>query len=218
LPPQDPKAGSPESPAETAPASSYVVRDRRFWAAPEDVATTPSEDAAAPRYPSYVEQLRAEAEAARREAAAREAELRALAASVQEQVADGLAAAEGRIARDAERRLKRAQSELATGMIEVLDNLQRSLAAAEATPNLPALLEGLRLVEAQFIARLAAYGVEPIATVGEPFDPTCHEAVALVPTGDPAAAGRVAQEVQSGFRSAEGVVRPARVVVAKLAD
>jgi molecular chaperone GrpE len=211
--PSAPAATAPEPSAPAAaPESGFVVRDRRFSAVTAEEAA--EEAATTPRYPSYVEQLQEELAAARRDAAAREAQLRELAAKVEDEVARGVAAAEARIRRDAERRLKRAEGELATGMIEVLDNLQRSLAAASETESPPGLLEGLRLVEAQFLARLAAHGVERIVAVGTPFDPACHEAVGVVPAAA-AEDGQVVQELQSGFRGAEGVVRPARVIVAK---
>jgi len=58
-------------------------------------------------------------------------------------------------------------------------------------------------------------GITPIATVGAPFDPHVHEAVAVVPgTAEQGAESVVVEEVRRGYRQGERVLRPARVVVA----
>ncbi len=57
-------------------------------------------------------------------------------------------------------------------------------------------------------------GVEGFSPKGEPFDPNVHEAMAQMPV-DGAESGTVAEVYQSGYRMADTVIRPARVVVAQ---
>lgn len=101
----------------------------------------------------------------------------------------------------------------------VLDNLERALrhaGAAEAAPE--TLAQGVELVCKQLQEILTRFGVEPIAALGEAFDPHLHEAMARVETdGDPAD-GTVVEEYRKGYLLDGKVLRPALVAVAKVAD
>ena len=84
-------------------------------------------------------------------------------------------------------------------------------AAAEDDP----LLQGVRLVRAELKTALARAGIESFCPLGEVFDPAVHEAVATAeqaPGGSPS--GTVVEVYQDGYRLGEGILRPARVVVA----
>jgi molecular chaperone GrpE len=71
------------------------------------------------------------------------------------------------------------------------------------------------MVRQQFLAKLDGFGVKRIAAEGAPFDPLLHEAVATVPSSDPAADGRVVGVVTHGYRIGDEVLRPALVAVGK---
>jgi molecular chaperone GrpE len=197
----------------------FTVNDRRFWVTGEGEGEGEQDQTAlaagATRVPSYVEQLQAELAAARKEVAERDEKLREYIAAYKEQVVHGLEETKARLKRDADKELQLARGRLVTGLLEVLDNLQRSLGAAGDTRSLDALLEGLRLVESQFLARLGALGLERIPAVGQRFDPTVHDAVTLVPVTDPAQDGVVVSELQAGYRLGDRVLRAARVAVGK---
>jgi molecular chaperone GrpE len=60
-------------------------------------------------------------------------------------------------------------------------------------------------------------GVETIDPEGEPFDPTRHEAMSLLPS-DRAEPGSVVEVIQKGYAIEDRLLRPARVVVAKAPD
>ncbi|MGD0453641.1 MAG: nucleotide exchange factor GrpE [Solirubrobacteraceae bacterium] len=117
-----------------------------------------------------------------------------------------------RVARDAAAARDRGVGSLAKELLPALDNLDRALeAAAEDDP----LLQGVRLVRAELKAALARAGIESFCPLGEPFDPSVHEAVATAeqpPGGRPS--GTVVEVYQDGYRLGEGILRPARVVVA----
>jgi molecular chaperone GrpE len=63
-----------------------------------------------------------------------------------------------------------------------------------------------------FLETLRRYGVERIDPIGEPFDPTLHEAVGHAPSAD-VPAEHVAQVVQAGYMEGDRLLRAARVLV-----
>jgi molecular chaperone GrpE len=117
-----------------------------------------------------------------------------------------------RVAREAAAARDRGVGSLAKELLPALDNLDRALdAAAEDDP----LLQGVRLVRTELKAALARAGIESFCPLGEPFDPSVHEAVATAPQpADGSPSGTVVEVYQDGYRLGEGVLRPARVVVA----
>ena len=92
-------------------------------------------------------------------------------------------------------------------LLPVLDDLDRALEFAEASPE--SIRQGVRAIRDGFFRILAGLGVEEVPGEGEAFDPRYHEAVGLLP-GEP---GKVAKVFQRGFRMGEALVRPARVAV-----
>jgi molecular chaperone GrpE len=73
-------------------------------------------------------------------------------------------------------------------------------------------LDGLRLVRERLLAVLQAGGVTPIPAVGHPFDPYLHIAVGTTSQGD-GVPGTIVAEERRGYRSPEGVLRYADVIV-----
>jgi molecular chaperone GrpE len=78
------------------------------------------------------------------------------------------------------------------------------------------LLEGVRSIATSFQSALTSAGVEPIAAVGEDFNPELHEAVDTEET-DGDMDGKVIQEYSRGFRMGDRLLRPARVKVGRAA-
>jgi molecular chaperone GrpE len=76
------------------------------------------------------------------------------------------------------------------------------------------LAEGLRIVLKQFLDSIDKLGVKRVATVGQPFDPSVHEAIQHLPSTDHPA-GVVLAEVQAGYTLGDRLVRAAMVVVSK---
>lgn len=104
---------------------------------------------------------------------------------------------------------------LALELLPVLDNLERAVQAANVQDNAAkALADGVQMVLKQFLATLEKVGVVPIDAVGQPFDPTLHEAV-FEEESDEFPDGHVIEEMQRGYRLNEKVIRPSMVKVAK---
>jgi molecular chaperone GrpE len=104
----------------------------------------------------------------------------------------------------------RARASLIRELLPVLDNLERALTTA---PDDDPMAEGVRLVLMDMQGVLVRAGVEPIEPQGEKFDPNVHEAL-TTREEEGVDAGIVLDVVQKGYRGADQVIRPARVVVA----
>ena len=116
-----------------------------------------------------------------------------------------------RTARDQDALAARAAERLVQGLLPVLDDLERALAAAEEHEEAK-LEDGVRLVHRALRDALAREGLVEIETNGR-FDPHVHEALLSQPSSEDEE-GSVIEVVQKGYRLGDRVVRPARVVVA----
>jgi molecular chaperone GrpE len=119
-----------------------------------------------------------------------------------------------RIVRDQADMLARAQTNLITRLVDVLDDLDRVAHHSESSSK-EALLEGVELVERKFRQVLESVGLERIDAEGAAFDPATMEALMSVPTEDQAEDEHVAHVMQPGYRFQGTLVRPARVGVKK---
>ena len=111
-------------------------------------------------------------------------------------------------------------SSFARDMLTVADNLQRAQAnlPAEArgdlSPAVRSFIEGVELTERDFLSRLSRFGIRPMDTAGQKFDPNRHEALFEMP--DPSVpSGSIAQVVETGYVIGDRVLRPAKVGVAR---
>jgi molecular chaperone GrpE len=118
-----------------------------------------------------------------------------------------------RTARNAERRFTQQHERLLLHFIEVLDNFDRALEAAEQTYTDEPLIQGLILVRSQLLQILKQEGLERVPVLGLPFDPHVSEAVATRPVEDPDQHGLVVTEILRGYRLNDRLARASRVVV-----
>jgi molecular chaperone GrpE len=117
-----------------------------------------------------------------------------------------------RAARDQERLVAHAHERLVRELLPVLDDLERTLEAAERHEE-AALVDGVKLVERSLRTTLEKEGLVEIET-DSVFDPHVHEAV-LAQAREGAEPGAVLEVLQRGYRLGDRVVRPARVIVAE---
>jgi molecular chaperone GrpE len=94
--------------------------------------------------------------------------------------------------------------------LEVVDGVERALRQKPENP----LYEGLLAVLEHMDAVLAREGVTRFGEVGEPFDPSRHEAVDVRETDD-APDRTIVEVVRSGYARGDRVLRPAEVVVGR---
>jgi molecular chaperone GrpE (heat shock protein) len=127
-----------------------------------------------------------------------------------------LEATEARLERNARREAEETRGKLVQELLPVLDNLDRTIRAAQGGRNDPALLEGVRMVRQQLDGVLRGYGVERIEAIGQRFDPAVHEAIGMIAVDDPQRHGAVVHQAEPGYRMSGRLLRPARVSVGKL--
>lgn len=106
-----------------------------------------------------------------------------------------------------------AKTDLITRLLEVLDDYDRALGTVPEDARSQPWVEGMWLVERKLRDMLMSEGLEPIETVGKPFDPYVHESIAHVDADAPEET--VVDEVRKGYRLHDRVIRPALVTVAK---
>lgn len=123
-----------------------------------------------------------------------------------------------RIERERVESYNRVVADVVGQLLPVMDNLRR---AHEAESSIEAtesqefrnFLHGVELISKQLNGVLENLGIEQVPTVGHPFDPHVHEAIATEPT-DEFEPDTVMQEIVRGYRLGEKLLRPAMVKVA----
>jgi molecular chaperone GrpE len=119
-----------------------------------------------------------------------------------------------RLAQRDQRELSRfANEQILKELLPVVDNLERAIKSAKASHNTDTLIQGVELTLKQFLESLSKFGVRPITSAGQPFDPSRHEAVSRIESGD-VPENTVVEEYQKGYLLHERVLRPAMVAVA----
>lgn len=118
-----------------------------------------------------------------------------------------------RTSKNLERRYDQRRERLLLKFIEILDNLDRALEAAESTQAAEPLIEGLILVRTQLLQTLQDEGLERIPVLGMAFDPAVSEAVQTQPVEEPDHHQVVVKELLRGYRLRGRMARASRVVV-----
>jgi molecular chaperone GrpE len=118
-----------------------------------------------------------------------------------------------RARKDREEEYRYRYAPLAFDLLPVLDNLERALEAAEKAGETGALVQGVRLVQSQFLDLLKRHGIIRIDALGKPFDPNLHQAIMQQPSDR--GTGTVLQVVEPGYMNQDRVLRPAKVIVSK---
>ncbi len=210
-------AGDPASPEGANPESESSVRvvDRRWWARSE--ASDENDEAPGSSKPTFVAELEQQLQGLNRKLEEKDALLKEYAAKFAS-AAQEFDDARVRLRREVSKDVGRETRRVLASFLEVVDNLDRAIAAASASEGATGLHEGVVMVRQQFLLTLDGYGVQPIDAAGEPFDPNLHDAVSMVPVTETGLEGRVIDVATPGYRVADEVLRPAKVTVGKLAS
>lgn len=117
-----------------------------------------------------------------------------------------------RAMRDVEHAHKFAIERFATDLLAVSDSLEMAV-AAEGESTVDSLREGTEATLKLLLTTMERFGIDEIDPLGEPFDPSHHEAMTMQPSAD-AEPGSVLTVFQKGYALNGRLLRPARVVVA----
>lgn len=105
---------------------------------------------------------------------------------------------------------------LVKDLLLTVDNLDRAIGHARESGggDLESFLQGVELVQREFLGILENHSVSEVEALGKAFDPAVHEAMAQVPDAS-VAPNTVTEVLQKGYQLREHLLRPARVMVAK---
>lgn len=117
-----------------------------------------------------------------------------------------------RVAKDIADARSYAYSDALGPFMTVFDFLSMADTAAMRSDNIESIRQGLKMIIAEFNKAFDTLGVKPLETVGKPFDPALHEAVARE-ASETVPEGIVLKQWSNGFKMGEKLLRPARVVV-----
>jgi len=118
-----------------------------------------------------------------------------------------------RVLKEQTRALELAAEPIVRRMLEVLDEFELALMAAEQRPDFEKFLHGVELVYAKLKESLRAAGLERIEAEGKPFDPEQHEA--LMQTGGGEGDPVVDDVLRQGYTLKGRVIRPSGVRVTR---
>lgn len=187
------------------------VTDRRRIYLDDDGAERVNQEVEQPNLkPSYVEELELRTRAAEKQVQDVQARFEQLRQQLQRETDE----TRQRLNRAAEERAAGEKARFIAALLPAMDDLERAIEAVSGNATREAMLEGIRRIAASFQSALTNAGVEPIAAMGEEFDPELHEAVDTEETTADMD-GKVIGEYSRGFRMGDRLLRPARVRVGR---
>lgn len=107
------------------------------------------------------------------------------------------------------------QVEVLTRIIDVLDDFELAVLAAESASDVAGLRRGVEMVYGKLVDAVRGFGLEKIGLEGVTFDPEKHEAVGSVESEDPLDEPVVVEVMRPGYEANGRVLRPAMVKVAR---
>jgi molecular chaperone GrpE len=107
-----------------------------------------------------------------------------------------------------------AKAELLLKFLNIRDDYLRALSVARQDKSEPVVIEGLEGILKNIDSLLASEGVREIETVGTPFDPNVHDAIAHSERDD-VEENIVTSEIRRGYMLNSKVLRPSLVEIAK---
>lgn len=118
-----------------------------------------------------------------------------------------------RAERDVENAHKYALERFAAELLPVRDSLEMGLTAAGGE-NVAKLREGMELTLRMLTLAMEKFGIRAVEPVGEPFNPSLHQAMTMQEAADKAP-NTVLMVMQKGYTLNERLLRPAMVVVSR---
>ena len=194
---------------EKVEAPKMKVLDRRHWVdenedtSDEDTPNKPIEE----RLPNFVENLKNVAEE-------KDKRLREYISAYKDKNAEN-DEFRIRLQKENETRLDQFKALLFARLLPILDNLKRAAQSSSQTKDLDSLQQGIDLVVNQFANELKENGVETVSSVGEKFNPKSHEVFLTVETEDETQDEMIIEELETGYRFKEKLIKAAKVKIAK---
>jgi len=100
-----------------------------------------------------------------------------------------------------------------TALLPVLDDFDRALKATENATEVAPVREGVLLIQNKLKNTLTQKGLQPMESIGQPFDADLHEAITNIPAPNDEMKGKVIDEMEKGYYLNDKVIRFAKVIV-----
>ncbi len=186
--------------------SGFTVTDRRHWV--QDSNGDEAEEAQVEeRLPTYVEQLKKEAEE-------KDKRLKEYIQAYKAKIAETDELRQ-RLQRENESRLEQTRANFFKNTVPILDNLKRAIDAASSAQDFDSFKQGVEMIFDQMKKEFEDQGISIIEAEGKPFDPSLHEAFLTHETDNPALDNMVLEELEPGYLYKEKLIKAAKVKVAK---
>jgi molecular chaperone GrpE len=192
--------------AEDQETSKFTVSDRRHWAHEDEEGATDGEPEE--RLPTYVQQLKDQAEA-------KDKQLREYIAAYKAKTAE-TDEIRIRLQKENETRLEQIKADFFKKLIPIMDNFKRAIDSAQSSADYESLKQGIEMTYSQLLSTLKESGVETISTSGRKFNPQTDEAFMTEETTDPDKDNEIVEELEPGYLFKDKLLKPAKVKVAKL--
>lgn len=123
-----------------------------------------------------------------------------------------------RMQKEREESLRYANQNILQDLVGIIDDFERAIKSSESSRDFDGFHQGILLIEQQLVSTLERkYGLKRLESLGQPFNPDHHEAIARLdgPDGDNLV---VVEEYQRGFHLHDRVLRTAKVKVGPAQD
>ena len=117
------------------------------------------------------------------------------------------------MAREKAELMKNAGERVLLGILPIVDDFERGLAATADSGNADAVRQGMELIYNKLIKYLESNGVKAMESTGADFDADFHEAIATIPAPSEDLKGKVIDTTQKGYMINDKVLRHAKVAV-----
>ena len=118
-----------------------------------------------------------------------------------------------RVTREKADLLKNAGERVLLGLLPILDDFERGLAAAASDTSAEAVRQGMELIYNKLVKYLESQGVKAMESTGVEFNADFHEAIATLPAPSEDLKGKVIDTTQKGYMLNDKVLRHAKVAV-----
>lgn len=109
--------------------------------------------------------------------------------------------------------LRNGAEKVLAGLLPIVDDFERGLAATADAEDAAAVRSGMELIYNKLIKYLESNGVKAMESTGNDFDPDLHEAIASIPAPSEELKGKVIDTTQKGYMINDKVLRHAKVAV-----
>ena len=119
-----------------------------------------------------------------------------------------------RILREQENLLKYAEENILRELLPSIDNLERAMSHEHNMDDVSVLMQGIEMTLKGLLAALEKFGCKPIKSIGKPFDPNFHEAIAMESSSE-IPEQSIINEFEKGYLYKDRLIRASKVIVSK---